>query len=275
MIKKIIILIISAYSITVFSAQNEIELSRCSVSGISPSDFLVSYSVKNTFDDNSYSKLEVVLPFEKYIFQGSAEDGIIHEKDFLFSQTNIDLNNDSDFNDSFKIKISKNRLTIDNKKISPIFKTTSDFNVLTPLNETGNYNITRLTEKGKPFILRYISSLKPEIIVGLSTETDIEFRKFPNNLLFIEVISSDKNISEKILIDNLKPFTGTTNETDLTGGENSYRYAAVKNITFNNSAAAGEIQIKNIRKPFTVRITYYFAVSENLILMNQKTVKVN
>ena len=77
------------------------------------------------------------------------------------------------------------------------------------------------------------------------------------------------------MIDNLKPFTGITNETDLTGGENSYRSAAVKNIIVNNSAAAGEIEIKNIRKPFTVRITYYFAVSENLILMNQKIVTVN
>lgn len=276
MIKKIIILIITAYSITVFSAQNEIELSRCSISEISPSDFLLSYSVKNTFDADSYSNLEVVLPFEKYIFQGSADNGIINEKDFLFSQMDVDLNNDSDINDSFRIKISKNRLTIDNKKISPITKTTSDYNVLTPLNEAGNYNTTKLTEKGKPFILRYISSLKPEIIVGLNTETDIEFRKFSNNLLFIEVIHTDKNISEKILIDNRKPFTGITNETDLTGGENAYRSAAVKNIIVNSSAAAaGEIEIKEVRKPFTVRITYYFAISENLILMNQKIVKVN
>lgn len=275
LIKKIIILIILAYSITLSPAQNEIELSRCSISEVSPSLFLLSYSVKNTFDSDSYSKLEVLLPFEKYIFQGSADNGIIHEKDFLFSQVDIDLNTDSDFNDSFKIKISKNRLIIDNKKISSIIKTTSDYNVLTPLNETGNYNITRLTEKGKSFILRYISSLKPEIIVGISPDTDIEFRKFSNNLLFIEVINSDKSISEKILVDNRKPFTGITNEVDLTGGENSYRSAAVKNITVNNSAAAGEIQIKEIRKPFTVRITYYFAVSENLILMSQKIVKVN
>lgn len=275
MIKKIFIFIVLAYSITLSSAQNEIELSRCSISEISPSDFILSYSVKNTFDADSYSKLEVVLPFEKYIFQGSADNGIIHEKDFLFSQMDIDLNNDSDFNDSFKIKISKNRLTIDTKKISPIIKTTSDYNVLTPLNETGNYNVTRLTEKGKPFILRYISSLKPEIVVGLSQQTDIEFRKFSNNLLFIEVINSDKIISEKILIDNLKPFTGITNETELTGGETSYRSAAVKNIIVNNSATSGEIQIKEIRKPFTVRITYYFAVSDNLILMDQKIVKVN
>jgi len=272
---KIIVLIILAYSINLFSAQNEIEISGCSVSEISVSDFLLHYSIKNNFDAESFSKLQVILPFEKYILQGPIINGVLTEKDFLFSQIDIDLNGDSDFNDSFKVKAEKNKLLIENRKISNLLKTTTYYNVLTPLDETGNYNVNRISKSGIPFTLRFYSSINPEVILGLNIGDEIEFRKFSNSLLFIEVISSDKSSGDKLLIDGQKPFSGIINEKDLTGGENLYRFASVKNITINDSSAKGEIKIKEIKKPFSVRITYYFAISENLILLNQKIIKVN
>lgn len=272
---KIIVLIILAYSINLFSAQNEIEISGCSVSEISVSDFLLHYSIKNNFDAESFSKLQVILPFEKYILQGPIINGVLTEKDFLFSQIDIDLNGDSDFNDSFKVKAEKNKLLIENRKISNLLKTTTYYNVLTPLDETGNYNVNRISKSGIPFTLRFYSSINPEVILGLNIGDEIEFRKFSNSLLFIEVINSDKSSGDKLLIDEQKPFSGIINEKDLTGGENLYRFASVKNITINDSSAKGEIKIKEIKKPFSVRITYYFAISENLILLNQKIIKVN
>ncbi len=275
MIKKIIILIISAYAISLSSAQNEIEISRCSVSELSPSEFSLIYSIKNNFDAGSYSNIQVTLPFEQYIFQGSLDSGFLNEKDFLFSQTDVDLNGDSDFSDLFKAKIIKNQLVVHNKKISPVYKTTSNYQVFMPLDENGNYNISRITEKGQSFVLKHCTTANPEVIIGLNPAGDIEFRKFTNSLILIEVINSDKNIIEKTVIDGQKPFTGITNEKELTGGENSYRSAAVKNISINNDIASGEIKIKDIRKPFSVRVTYYFALTGNLILLNQKIVKVN
>ena len=275
LIKKIILLIILTLSTNLFSGQNEIEILRCTVSEISASDFILDYSIKNTFDAGSYSALQIVLPFEKYLVQGSIDNGVVNEKDFLFSQIDIDLNGDSDLNDSFNVKIIKNKLSLENLSISPIFKTAAAYNVLTPLDETGNYNINRLTTNGIPFTLRSFSSKTPEIILGINTVDDIEFKKYSNSLLLIEVITSDRNSGEKIEIDGQPPFKGITNEKNLTGGESFFRFAAVKNIILNNSTAKGEIKIKSIGKPYSVRITYYFAISENLILLNQKIVKVN
>jgi len=275
LIKKIFLLIILIYPFNLTSAQSEIGISRCGISEISSSDFLLSYSIKNTFDPELFSKLQVTIPFEKYIVQGSIENGLLHEKDFLYSQLNIDLNGDTDLNDTFTAKFIKSKLTIDNIKISPLTKSTSDYNVFIPFNETENFNVNRITPKGKPFTLRKFSTTPPEITIGLNTENDIEFKTFGNSQLLIEVIPSGKSAGDNLLIDDQKPFIGNTNEKDLTGGENSYRFITVKNITINNNTASGELKIEKIVKPFSLRITYYFGISKNLILMNQKIIKVN
>jgi len=91
----------------------------------------------------------------------------------------------------------------------------------------------------------------------------------------VEVITPDKPDEKNLLIDGEAPFHGTTNERSITGGENSYRYAAVKKVTINVNSAKGNLKIGRITKPFSVRVTYYFSISENLILLNQKILRVN
>ncbi len=275
MIKKFIILILLLSSTNLISAQNEIEISRCSVSEISSKDFLLSYSIKNTFDIESYSHHQVIIPFEKLIIQGSVEEGILNEKDFLFSHINIDINGDSDILDSLKVRIADNKLIVGNRIISPLFKATSKFQTHLPFDASGNYNLNKVSEKGKTFTLRSITSAPPEIILGLNSSDDIEFMKYSNSLLFVEVITSDKNAVEKLFIGGQKTFSGETNEKILTGGENLYRVAAAKNINVEKNTSGGTIKIGNIMKPFVLRITYYFAIDENLTIMNQKIIEVN
>ena len=77
-----------------------------------------------------------------------------------------------------------------------------------------------------------------------------------------------------ILIDDTAPFEGTTNESKITGGEKSRRLVAAKNISINNGSGKDQARIKNITRPFNIRLTYYFAISENLISMNQKIIEV-
>jgi len=275
LIRKIIILLLISYPITLTSAQNEIEISKCGISELSTSDYSLNYTIKNTFNYDSDSKLQVQIPFEKFIIQGPIANGIINEKDFLFSQLDVDLNNDSDINDSFKINIAGKKPAIDNKQISLLYKSTSNYHVLVPFNDSGNINLNRITKNGIPFTLRNFSSNPPEIIIGLNTVDEIDFKKFNNSLLLIEIITSDKSAGDSLLIDGEKTFIGRTNEKDLTGGENSYRYISTKNIIINDNISNGAIKINKISRPFILRLTYYFAVSENLILMNQKIIRKN
>jgi hypothetical protein len=275
LIKKIIILLILTHTINLNSARSEISISGSSISEISSTGFLLNYSIRNTFDSDLFSKLQVILPFEKYILQGTIENGVLQEKDFLFSQLDIDLNGDKDVNDLFKVKVVNKKLTIDNKTILSLTRETANYNVMIPFDESGNNNLNLITRSGLPFTLRYYSSSPAEIILGLNATGDIEFKKFDNSLLLIEIVTPDQSTSENLLIDGLKPISGFTNEKDLTGGETLFRFSAVKNISIKEGTAKGDIKISQISKPFLLRLTYYFSISGNLTLMNQKIIKVN
>lgn len=276
MIKKTLILIlIFASPAYLISAPGEIKITRCIIDRNLSSGFSLKYQIKNTFDATSFSSLQVTIPFEKYIIQGAALDGYLQEKDFLFSQMNIDLNGDSDFNDSFPVTNISDTLYIKDKKIFPINKTTSNYNVMIPFDKAGNFNLNRIEKNGKQFTLRDFSSKSRELTVGLNTEGDIEFKKFPNSILLIEVVTSFKKNDETLQIDGQTPFEGFTNEKELTGGENFYRYSSVKTVSVSDNYASGEIKITGITKPQSLRITYFFCISDNIILMNQKTVRIN
>ena len=275
MIKKIIILIAVLFSISSAFAKNEIEISRCDISAVSSSKFSLNYQIKNTFDPETISKLQVVLPFEQYILQGTIENGFIIEKDILFSQLNIDLNSDKDPDDQFKAKIQNKILNIDNVQIYPVIKHSANYQALIPFDEKGNQNLNRISKNGLPFTLRNLSSKPAEITIGISSSGEIEFRKLPNSELLIEIITSDKNAGDTLLIDGQKPVAGYTNEKDLTNGENLSRFTAVKHIPVNNNEAKGSLIISDINRPCLLRITYYCGISESLILFSQKIIRVN
>ncbi|PKL17641.1 MAG: hypothetical protein CVV49_10100 [Spirochaetae bacterium HGW-Spirochaetae-5] len=274
MIKKIIILVL-ILSIKVYSAPGEIGISKCSVSETSTKEFLLSYDIKNSFDTESYSLNKITIPLEKYIIQGNIVNGLIQEKDFLFSHKNLDLNNNGNLNDSYKIKTVKKNLYIDNLFINPIIKTTASYNVLLPFDNSGKFNINKFDPNGIPFTLRDTSSLPEEITIGLNETDNIEFRTYDNNLLLIEIITPEKIDDKTLFPGDVATHTGFTNEKSITTGENFYRYTAAKKVLIDKNASKGELKIGRIQKPFSVRVTYYFSISENLIIMNQKILMVN
>jgi len=271
LIKKTIIIIL-IFTSPIYPARSEIEISSCSISEVSPSEFILNYQIKNSFDADSYSSFKVILPFEKYIVQGSISDGMIQEKDFLFSQINLDLNKNGSLNDLYKAHISNKALLIDNKKINSITKTTSNYDVIIPFDNSKNFNTNKISNNGIPFTLRKISILPPEITIGFNDSGIIEFKTYDNSVIMIEVITPDK---QNFLIDGETPFVGITNERDVTDGENFYRYAAVKKVPINTNSAKNGFKIGKISKPFSLRVTYFFSITENLILTNQKVLRVN
>ncbi len=267
---SIIILTISLYAIALTPDGNEISISKYNVSEVSPFNFLLDYQVKNTYDYDMFSKINITLPFEKYLLNGTIEHGTLKEKDFLFSQLDIDLNGNSDIFDSFKVILTGNKISIDGKQISPLIKTTANSQVLIPFNNSGDFNINRVSKKGLPFTLRKISSDPLKITIGLNTNGDLDFKKFSNSLLLIEIITSDSNAEKNLLLDGQKPFSGFINDQNITQGEMAYRFFIVKNVNIKEKTSSGTIKIEKIQKPFTLRVSYFFAISENLIILNSK-----
>jgi len=275
LIKNIIFLILITFTAHSNPGMNELKIISCDVRENNSSDFSLNYLLKNPFNTDSFSALQVTLPFEKYILQGTIEKDKLKEKDFLFSQMNIDINGDSDAEDLFNVKIINKIITIDKKKISPLIKTTSNYKILLPFDEAGNLNINKISENGKPFTLRNFSSETQELIIGFNTENNIEFKKLQNSILLIEVITPSQDAGEYLLIDGQKPAAGFTNEKELTGGELFRKFTLTKNINIQNNKAKGEIKIQKINKPFSLRVTYYFSISEKIVLFSQKVIQVN
>lgn len=274
MIKKIIIIIL-ILTVKIYSAQNEIEISKYSISETSSTGYLLSYDIKNTFDTESYSLNKVTIPFEKFIIQGSIANRLMKEKDFLFSQKDVDLNQNGNLKDSYQIKTHNKILYINDQIINPMIKITANYTVLLPFNNSGKYNINRINPNSLPFTLRDTSALPEEITIGLNPNDEIEFQKYDNNLLLVEVITPEKIEDKTLFSGDVTIHTGFTNEKSVTAGENFYRYTAAKKIEINKNAAQGEFQIGKLKKPFSLRATYYFSISENLIIMTQKILMVN
>jgi hypothetical protein len=253
--------------------KKETDITGTLISEKSSSEFIVSYTVSNTYDVNLYSDIGVTIPFEKQIIQGIIKNNLLSEKDILFSQTDIDLNGDNDFNDTFPVKIQKNSMSINDIIISPVIRKSVNYQILYPLLKE-NYNINKISDKGPAFTLRDFSPVSGTITIGLWGDKNTEFIKFKNSLVLIEVVTAETSSGGNILINGDRPFEGTTNETEITNGEKYRRFVAAKNIVINNNSGKDEAVIKNISKPFNIRITYCFAVAENLITLTNKIIEV-
>ena len=248
-------------------------ITRTHVSEISPVEFILEYTVSNTYEVDLYSDIQITIPFEKQIIQGKIRNNVLSEKDILFSQTDIDLNGDNDYDDSFPVQVYKNSVSINNLILSPVIRKSANYMILYPFIKE-NYNINKITDKGTAFTLRDYTPDSGTITIGLWNNKNIEFLKFKNNLILIEVVSSHISPERKILIDDATPFEGTTNEIAVSGGEKCRRFIIAKNISIKNGTGKDQARIKNITRPFNIRLTYYFGISENLISMTYKIIEV-
>lgn len=269
----IVVLIITSCAVLIYAIKNETGITGSVNAGNFSTEFILSYTVSNTYDTESYSDIHVIIPFEKHIIHGNIQTGVISEKDILFSQIDVDLNGDNDFNDTYQIRMIKNEVSINEKKISPLIRKTVNYTVMFPFNH-GIYNINKISGKGTSFTLRDYSSNPPALTIGLTPGKEIEFMKFKNSIVLIEVILPEKQAAGTVAIEGTETFQGTTNEDVITGGEKHLRFFAAKNVPVKGGTGKGNVKIKNILKPFIVRLTYYFSISETSVLMNQKVIEV-
>jgi hypothetical protein len=97
------------------------------------------------------------------------------------------------------------------------------------------------------------------------------FREFPNSLMIVEIIKNDINVSQNIMINNLKPDKNSTNERVFSpGGENLERYFTGFNINLGDNSSSGSIKIDNIHGNFKIRLMYLFSISGRSVLLNEK-----
>ncbi len=242
---------------------------------VSETGYSIEYNISiSSLDASLFMDEKIYYPCETSIIEGIIIDNRINEKDFLYSQRNIDINGDGDTEDSFPFSNSGGILKIAGKDVTPLFRKSNGSLLLTPFDSSNNENIVRITSSGGPFIIYSFNPIIGRIKAGINNKNNEEiFKQFSNSLIIIEIIPNNEFEQQDIKINNVKADRGFTNERIFSpGGENLTRYFTGINIILKNNSASGKIKIENTEGKFKIRLRYLLAISSRVIIYDEKII---
>lgn len=254
----------------------EISLKIIRLEKTSGDKYNLQFSAEYNGSDPALFKDNLInIPRETQIIEGIALQSRIDEKDFLYSETMLDLNKNNSYDDVYTVKTKKRDIFIDNVNIHPLFVKAGKRIIFTPLKEGNTLNINKITQSGRPFTLHSYNRETGEIKMGFGPDNqDIEFLKLPNAQVMIEVIPDRENDSPGITIDGTDKFTGTTNEkiSYFPGDFHRPRISAFKHLLLKNGTVKGDFTFTNPGIKSLVRITLFFSISGRICIFDTKTV---
>lgn len=277
LLKSLIILLLFTSSIYAGSNTPEINLSA-DIKPLSNTSYSLEYNISVSGIDTSLFKDEKILcPYEPTIIEGMVLEGKIVERDFLYSERNIDLNADGDTDDFFTFIFKNGSPVIAGKIVKQLFSKSDGTYFLIPLDNSNRENIVKLQQHGQPFVILNYDSLVGRIKAGLSDSVQKPlFKEFPNSLVFVEIIQNNDGEPSQVTVNGNRTELGTTNERDFSfGGENLRRYYTGTNIALDSNKSAGSIRIDNVSGNFKVRVRYLFSISSRTVLMKEKILTYN
>ncbi len=272
----ILLFMIAAFSISGFSKQKAPEISLSSIlNPISETSYTIDYKISITgIEPAAFSDQKINFPYESSIIEGMTMNGKLSEKDFLYSERNIDLNNDGDTDDFFPFSYKEGSIIISGSPVNPIIKKNNGNYLLLPSDNKNRENSARVTPEGRPFTIHSFDPQAGKIKAGLNEPADNKiYRDFSNSLLVIEVIPDAEDNLSGIQINGVKPDKGFTNEKIFTPeGGNRERFFTAFNINLSGNSGSGNAAIDNLRGNFKVRVRYYFSISSRVILFDEKII---
>jgi len=234
----------------------EINLSA-DLKAISGNSYSIDYHIEiSGIEPSAFMDQKISYPYYASTIEGMIFERTIKEKDFLYSERNIDLNGDGDTDDSFPVEYKSDYIIIKGVRANPLFIKTKSNYIMSPYDSSGRENSTRITPEGDLFAIHTYEPLvgKIKIMLADSTQGKI-FREFPNSLVIIEIIQNHPDETDSFTINNLKPDTNFTNERVFSpGGENLKRHFTGINAVLQNNSSSGSFRIDNITGNFTVAV---------------------
>jgi hypothetical protein len=240
---------------------------------LSETSYSIEYKVNiSGIDASAFMDQKISYPYDASIIEGMIMDRKINEKDFLYSERNIDLNGDGDIEDSFPVSYKSDSIAIDGIRVNPLFRKAGGNSLLIPFDSSSRENSIRIKPEGQLFAIHTYEPLigKIKAMLAESPGTTI-FREFPNSLLIVELIHNNGEELDNLTIERKKPEKSFTNEKEFShGGENLKRSITGINLNLQDNFASGTIKIDNIREKFKVRLLYLFSISRRTVLINEK-----
>lgn len=260
------------FSAVLYASNPEVRLNAV-LKKVSGGSYALEYELYlNGIDSSDFLEERILYPCGDLVIEGQVIDNKINERDFLYSERDIDLNNDGDMLDSFLFKYKGNDIFIADKKSSPLFRTFADNIFFVPYSSQNVKNLIQLSVNAVPIIIERFNFALNRITVNTSLVDREIFKEFDNSLLIIEVIQKDY-VTKNPVLDGKEMKAGYTNERVFNqGGENLKRHVYMTNVELKENSSSGKFVISNIEDNFIVRVRYLFAISNKVIMVKEKII---
>lgn len=226
-------------------------------------------------DPSIFGNNPVYVPREEIIIEGIADKSRVYEKDFLFSETKLDLNGNNSFDDIYPVT-GKNRDTyIKGVKIYPLLTSAGRIEVYTPLKPDGSKNTNKIADSGRPFTLHYYNRETEELKIGLGPEnSEFTFFNLPNSQVMIEIITDTEKDTPEITIEGIETYSGITNEKIplFPGSYYRPRITGFLHLPIKHGSTTGTFTLKANDMKSLVRITLFFSISGRICIFDTKAV---
>jgi len=239
-------------------------------------EFTLEYSAEYRGPDPAiFKNNRVYLPLDKKIIEGIADNSKIYEKDFLYSETKLDLNGNNKFDDIYPITTEKRDIYIRGIKVYPLLPGAGTKKIFTPLKPDGTKNTNKITESGQAFTLYFYKRETGEMKIGLGPENEeFPFPGRPNSQVMIEIIPDTENDEPGIEIKGVETYSGITNEkiSFFPGDYNRPRISGYQHLNLNQGNNPGTFKLKTGEGKALVRITLFFSISGRICIFDTKAV---
>lgn len=228
--------------------------------------YYISSSISiSGFDTSSFNEEKINLLNDEMIIEGVFDGNIIKEKDFLFSERNIDLNGDGDFDDFFNIKLKGDRVSLDGKDVPVLLRRSGKNKLL--VNMRSELMDKFVLAKGGSLVVYSCDDKNGLLVIASNRGNPI--MQYNNSLMTVEIVAREgSNIPA---IDGLAFKKVSTNERIFSGdGQWLVKYIAAFHIPLKNNSGNRIVFLKNMDSNFILRVRYYFAISSSVIIYAEK-----
>jgi hypothetical protein len=146
---------------------------------VSDNSYSIEYHVNiSGIEASAFMDQKINYPYDASIIEGMILDRKINEKDFLFSERNIDLNGDGDTDDSFPVVYKSDSILINGIRGLPLFRKNNGNYILVPYDSSNRENSIRIKPEGHLLAIQTYEPLAGRIkqcLLNHPEETSSEF----------------------------------------------------------------------------------------------------
>ncbi len=273
MLPIIIIMLLLMQNFIFADSTPEIGIKGISLKNTGNGSYALSfYTTYRGLNPEIFSDEKSVILNEKTIARGTLNKNSLTERDMLFSQLNVDLDGDGKFTGRFSVKMDKDAVSIGGKPFYITHRNHGRVKAIIPGRDGNRKNYGSIGDKGAFLNIRRYDPKESKMEIGILDQGNPEV-KFNGSAVMIEILYPEQKTGSSPSLSIDKIFTGTVLITDerLANDGPLNRVWGLKEIKTVPGSLKNEFSLNNLPSQFKIRITYFFTISENLVIYTEKS----